>query len=175
MKSADARAGESGELDGAHFGAINRAAGAVGGEDGGAAAFDDLLEAEQAFARAARAGAAHGFESEELESAGDQFAVEALADDDGGAGAAEVKRAGQDALVPEAEDLGAGAFAEGKRRGAFFGDGLEAPGAADDREQRPDQARNHGQTRRCRKVNSSLAAVVTASILRRRQEVSGAS
>ena len=47
--------------------------------------------------------------------------------------------------MPEAKDLGACALAEGKRGGALLGDGLEAPGAADDREQRPDEARNYGQ------------------------------
>src|ERR1039458_2802121 len=115
MKSADARASETGEFDGAGFSLVNRAARAVGGEDRGAAGFDDLLEAEQAFTSAARAGAAHGFVSEETESAGDQFAVEALTDDDGCAGAAKVERAGQNTLVPEAEDFSGRSGAEGKR------------------------------------------------------------
>src|SRR3984957_11682835 len=132
MERADARAGESGELDGAEFRAINRAARSVGGEDRRVAGFDNLLETEQAFARAARAGAAHGFVSEELKRAGDELAVEALADDDGCPCSAEVKSAGQNALVPEAEDFGGGSGAERKRRCSLFGDGFKAPGAADE-------------------------------------------
>ena len=145
MKGADGRAGHLRELDGAHLGAIDGTARAVGGEDGGMAALDHLLESQQAFARAAGAGAAHGVKAEELEDARDQFAVEALADEDGGVGAAEVEGAGKHALVPEAEDLRARAFAEGKRRDALLGDDFKAPGAAHEPEQRPNQARNHGQ------------------------------
>ena len=145
MKRSDARAGESGELDGARLGAKNRAARAVGGQDRGTAGFDDALEAEQPFPCAARAGTAHCLVSEELESASDELAVEALADDDRRAGAAEVKRAGQNTLVPEAEDFSRCSGAEGKRRGSFFGDGFEAPGSADDREQRANEARNYSQ------------------------------
>ena len=145
MKCADARTGKSGELDGAGFRLVNRAARAVGGEDCGTAGFDSVLEAEQALARAARAGAAHGFVSEELESARDELAVEALADDDGCAAAAEVERAGQNTLMPEAKNFSGRSGAEGKRRGAFFGDGFKTPGSADDREQHPDEARNNGQ------------------------------
>src|ERR1700722_11638487 len=109
------------------------------------AGFDCLLETEQGFLSAARAGTADGLVSEELEGARDQFAVEALADDDGCAGATEIKRAGQDALVPEAKDFGSCSSAEGERRCAKFGDGLETPGATDDREQSPNEARDHGQ------------------------------
>lgn len=145
MKCADARAGDSGQLDGAKFRAINRAARAVSGEDSRVAGFDDLLEAKQAFARAARAGAADGFVSEELKRAGDKLAVEALADDDGCACSAEVESAGKDTLVPEAEDFGGGSGAEGKRCCSLFGDGFKAPGAADDRKHRPDEAGNDGQ------------------------------
>src|ERR1700677_842259 len=107
MKSADARAGEGGEADGAGLGSVDRAARTVSREDGGMAGFDDRLEAEEGLLSSARAGTAHGLVTEELESARDQFAVEALADDDRGAGAAEIKRTGQDALVPEAKNLGA--------------------------------------------------------------------
>ena len=134
-----------GELDGAQLGAKDRAARTVGGEDRGAAGFNDLLEAKQRLLAAARAGAAHGSVSEELKSARDELAVEALADDDGRAGAAEVKRAGQNTLMPEAEDLGGCSGAAGKRRCAFFGDGFKAPSAANEREQRPDETRNNGQ------------------------------
>ena len=103
------------------------------------------FEPQQAFARAARAGAARSVKAEELERARDQLAVEAAAHDDGGVGAAEVERAGEHALVPEAEDFRARAFAEGKRRGAVLGDDFEAPSAADEPEQCPHQAWRHGQ------------------------------
>src|SRR5580692_11515455 len=109
------------------------------------AGFDCLLETEQGFLSAARAGTADGLVSEELKGARDQFAVEALADDDGCAGATEIKCAGQNALVPEAEDFCACASAKGKRCGAKFGNGFKAPGATDEREQSPDEARDHGQ------------------------------
>jgi len=80
---------------------IDGAERAVGSEDGGAAGLDDARQAEQPLARAARAGAAHGIEAEQFEDAGDEFAVEALTDEDYGVGAAEVDRAGQHALMPE--------------------------------------------------------------------------
>ena len=71
--------------------------------------------------------------------------LKALADDDGCAGATEIKCAGQNALVPETENFGSRASAKGERRCAKFGDGFKAPGATDDREQGPDEARDHGQ------------------------------
>jgi len=80
-----------------------------------------------------------------MQSSRDEFAVETATDNDGGMGAAEIESAGKDTLVPKAEDFAFGAEAEGKRGGAFFGYGLEAPGAADEGEQRPDQARHDGQ------------------------------
>ncbi len=115
-----------GQLDGAHLGLVDGAARAVGGEDGGAAGFDDVGQAEQPLARAAGAGAAHGVEAKHLENAGDQFAVEALADEDDGAGVAEVDRAGQHALVPEAEDIRRGPLAEDGGRDAFRGEDFES-------------------------------------------------
>ncbi len=145
MKRADARAGKRGELDGPELGAVDGTTRAVSGEDGGTAGFDDVLETQQTFSRAAGAGAANRFVSEELESPGDELAVETPADDDGCAGAAKVEGARQDALMPEAEDFGSRADAEGKRHSAGFSDGLEAPGAADNREQPPDEPRNHSQ------------------------------
>ena len=145
MECADGRAGELGELDGARLGAIDGSARTVGGEDGGRAALDDLLEAEEAVAAAGGAGAARGMETEELEGAGDELAVEALADDDGGVGAAEVEGAGEHALMPEAEYLGGCAIAFGEGNRAVFGEDFKAPGAADGRQQRPDEAGHEGE------------------------------
>ncbi len=104
-----------------------------------------MPESKERLRCAARAGTAHGFVSEELECAGDELAVETLADDDGRAGATEIKRAGQHALMPETEDLGAGAHTKGKRRGTQLGDGLKAPGAAHDGKQGPNKARDKSQ------------------------------
>ena len=54
MKCADGCAGELRQLDGAHLGAVDGTARAVGGEDGGAvAAVDEGLEPEQTFTGAA--------------------------------------------------------------------------------------------------------------------------
>ena len=47
--------------------------------------------------------------------------------------------------MPEAEDSRAGALAVDSGVDALFGDHFKAPGAADNRQQRPHQARNHGQ------------------------------
>ena len=148
-------------LMGPDLGAVDGAARAVGGEDGGMPGFDDLLEAEQTFARAAGAGAAHRFESEDLESPGDQLAVETPADDDGCAGAAKVEGARQDALMPEAEDFGSRADAEGKRHSAGFSDGLEAPGAAITESSPRTSRGTTASTMRCRRVNLGLAGGVT--------------
>jgi hypothetical protein len=145
MKGADGSAGELGELDGAHLGLIDGAERAVGGEDGGAAALDHVDQAHQAFARASRTGAAHGIEAEHPENAGDEFAVEAAADEDNGARAAEVNGAGEDALVPETVNLGAGFLTEYDGGDAFFSDDAKAPGETENPEQRPHNARNNGQ------------------------------
>src|SRR6185437_9610928 len=79
------------------------------------------------------------------EDASDEFAIEAAADEDGCTGAAEVDGARQHALVPEAVNFCTGAFAKGESDGALFGDGLKTPGAAEDCDQRPDDARGQRQ------------------------------
>ncbi len=145
VKGADGRAGHLRQLDGAHLGAVDGAARTVGGKDGRLAAFDHLRQAQQPFARAARAGAAHGMKAEQAENARNQFAVEALADENGGAGAAVIDGAGQHALMPETENLEPRAQPVEKRGNALFGNHFKAPGEADKRKQRPHHARNHGQ------------------------------
>jgi hypothetical protein len=47
--------------------------------------------------------------------------------------------------MPETENLRRRLFAEENGRDAFFGDDFKAPGAADEREQRPHHTRNYGQ------------------------------
>ena len=145
VKGADGRAGHLRQLDGTHLGLIDGAERSVGGEDGGAAGFDDVGQAEQPLARAAAAGTAHGIEAKDFENAGNQLAVEALADEDHGAGVAEVDRAGQYALVPEAVDVGRGLLARDGGGDAFRGEDLETPGKAGEPDQRRDDARDDGQ------------------------------
>jgi hypothetical protein len=65
VEAADGRAGELGEFDGAEFGLVDRAAGAVGGEDGWGAFVEDAAQAEEALTAAAGAGAAHRAVAEE--------------------------------------------------------------------------------------------------------------
>jgi len=104
MECADGCSGELRQLDGAHLGAVDGAARAVGGEDGGvAASMTDLSPSNPSRAprelepRTAR-------KVNRLRMRVIKFAVEALADEDGGAGTAVVDGARQHALVPEAED-----------------------------------------------------------------------
>lgn len=145
VKTANGRAGEPGKLDGAGFGAVDGATGSVGGEDGGATGVENLLEAEQGLRAAARAGATHGRVAEKLKDAGDEFPVEALADDDGGAGGTVVIGAGEDALMPEAENVPTRGKAVESRGDAFVGDDLKSPGATEGVKQEPDERRHDGQ------------------------------
>jgi hypothetical protein len=80
-----------------------------------------------------------------LQGAGDQFAVEALANEDGGVGAAVVEGAGEHALVPEAVDFARRGEAVEGGSDAFFCQDFKAPGAADGHQQRPDQAGDDGE------------------------------
>ena len=84
-------------------------------------------------------------ETEELEGAGDKFAVEALADEDGGSRLAKVIGAGEYALVPEAVDFSAGGEAVEGRRDARFRYDFKAPRAAYDHEQGPGDSWDDGQ------------------------------
>ena len=63
----------------------------------------EVAEAGHGFAGA---GAANGDEAQALDGAGDEFAVEAAADEDGDAEVAEAPDAGEEAAVPEGEDDG---------------------------------------------------------------------
>ena len=60
-------------------------------------------------------------------------------------GAAVVIGAGEDTLVPEAVDFAAGGEAVEGGSYAVFGEDFEAPGAAHDHEQSPDEAWDDGQ------------------------------
>ena len=107
VEAAYGRAADLGEFDGSGFGFVDWAARAVGGEDGRRFVVEDAAQGDEAFAASATAGASDGAEAEELQGARDEFAVEALADEDCGVCRAEVEGAGQDALVPEGVDFAA--------------------------------------------------------------------
>ena len=96
----------------------------------------------------------------------DQLAVEALADEDHGAGVAEVDRAGQDALVPEAEDLGA-CTSSPRRRGVTPSSAMTSKRQVrpSEPEQRPDHARNDGQHKALDEGESGLVFGGHSSIL----------
>src|ERR1700743_2351173 len=96
------------------------------------ARLDDVSQSQQSFASAARARAAHGVEAEQTQDAGDQFAINAAADENDCSRTAKIKCARQHALVPEAVNLRSGFPAAAHRRDAFFGDDFEAPRAAYD-------------------------------------------
>ena len=128
-----------------------------------------LLQSPQPLARAARTGAAHGVESEQLKNARDQLAVKALADEDHGEGVAEIDSAGQNALMPEAEDFALRARAEGKRRYAFFGDDSKRHVRPTTHSSAHTTRGTTASTTRCRNVNLGLASVVTGLILRHRE------
>src|ERR1700731_2187869 len=84
VEGSNRSASQLAKLDGAELGFVDGAARAVGGEDGGGIFVEDASQCEEAFAASARTGAADGAEAEALKSAGDEFAVEALADEDRG-------------------------------------------------------------------------------------------
>src|SRR5579863_1934455 len=145
MKCPDGSAGHLAELNGSHLGLVARPPGSVRSEDCGASRLDDAFQAKQPFARAAGTRPPDGAKAEHSEHARDHLPVETLTDQDDGPGPTVVVGARQNALVPEAVDLGSSVLAAQNRHNAFFGNYLKTPGAPDDREQDPDQARNNRQ------------------------------
>ena len=84
----------------------------------------------------------------------DEFAVKAAADENDGVRVAEVKRAGQHALMPEAVDFSAGFLSVDNGRDAVFRDHFEAPRKAHEPQKRPDHAGNNGQNNALAKAES---------------------
>ena len=112
---------ELGQLDDAGLGDLCRAAGAVGGNGAVVPGEVGALQVAQSGSAVARAGAANGDEAEPLDRAGDEFAVEAAADEDGDAVVAEAPRRGEQAAMPEGIDgrrrrIVAGQERRGRRR-----------------------------------------------------------
>lgn len=115
VEGANGGVDELGQLGDAGLGDHCRAARAVGGDAAVVAAQVGALEVAQADGAVAGAGAADGDEAETLDSAGDEFSVEALADEDGDAVVAEAPGASEQAAVPEGVN--------GWRSGVVAGDG----------------------------------------------------
>ena len=84
-----------GELGDTGLGDHGGAAGAVGGDGAVVAVEVGALQVAEAGGSVARAGAADGDEAEALDGAGDEFAVEAAADEDGDVAVAEAPCAGE--------------------------------------------------------------------------------
>jgi hypothetical protein len=97
---------ELSELGDAGLGFHGRASGAVGGNGTVVSGEVGALEVAQAGGAVAGAGAANGEKTHVLGGAGDQLAVEALADEEGEAVIAEGPYAGEQAAVPEGVDGG---------------------------------------------------------------------
>ena len=95
---------ELSELGWSGFGDHGGTAWAVGGDGAVLAGEIGALQVAQAGCSVARAGAADGDVPEPLDGAGDEFAVETAADQDGQAVFAEAPCAGEQAAVPEGVD-----------------------------------------------------------------------
>ncbi len=119
---------ERGQLRGSGFGDHGGAARAVGGDGADAARGVGALEVAEAGGSGAGGGAADGEEAETLDRAGDEFAVEAAADEDGDLFVAEAVGAGEEGAVPEDVDGWAGELVSGDC--ASIGYILKAKGGA---------------------------------------------
>jgi len=106
-----------GQLDDSGFSHLSRAARAVGGDGAVVASQVGTLQVAQASGAVARTRAADGDEAEPLDGAGDQFSVEAAADEDGDAMVAESPCRGEQAAMPEGVDSGWRRIVAGKSIG----------------------------------------------------------
>ena len=94
VEGSDGGINEFGQLDDAGLGDLRGAARAVGSDSTVVSGEVGALQVAQAGSAVTRAGAADGDEAETFDGAGDQFAVEAAADEDGDAVVAEAPRGG---------------------------------------------------------------------------------
>jgi len=146
VAGADRCIDELGELGCAGLGDHGRAAGAVGGNGAVVASQVGALHVAQARSSVAGARAADGDEAEAFDGAGDEFAVEAAADEDVEAVFAKAPGAGEQAAMPEGVDGGGWDVVTGSRSGFAYvavteGDAETADGhareAGDDGEDYP--------------------------------------
>jgi hypothetical protein len=117
VEGSDSGVDEFGQLDDAGFGDLRGTSGAVRGDGAVVSGDVSALQVAQTGGSVARAGAADGDEAETLDSAGDQFAVEAAADENGHAVVAEPPCGGEQAAVPEGIDGWRRAVVAGKGTG----------------------------------------------------------
>jgi hypothetical protein len=143
VEGADGGAGELGELGDAGLGDHGGAAWTVGGDGAVVAGEVGAAEVAQAGGAFAGAGATDGDEAEALDGAGDEFAIEATADEDGDATIAEAPDAGEQAAVPEGVDGGRRGV-EG-RGGAGVADIAVAEGDAETADGRARKAGDDGE------------------------------
>ena len=106
VAGADVRVDELGELGDSRLGYQGGTSGAVGGDGTVVSGEVGALEVAEAGSAVAGAGAANSDETKPLDGAGDEFAVEAAADEDGEAVVAESPCAGEQTAVPEGIDGG---------------------------------------------------------------------
>ncbi len=117
-----------------------RATWTVGRERAAMAGLVRVGHPSQTGGAAARAGATDRFEAKKLNGAGDQFAVEALRDEDGDIFVAEAMRAGEQGAMPEGIDRWAGV---GIARDGLIGAFRKDVPVTKRRSERADQQRSH--------------------------------
>jgi hypothetical protein len=95
-----------GQLGGAGLGNLSRATGTVGSDSTVVAGEVGPLEVPETAGAVAGAGTSNGDEAQAFDGAGDEFAVEAAAYENGDAIVAETPRAGEQTAMPEGVDCG---------------------------------------------------------------------
>ncbi len=143
VKGSDGGIDELGKLYNAWFGDHSGASGAVGGDGAVVAGEVSALQVAQASGSIARAGASDGDEAEPFDRAGDEFAVEAAADENGHSMIAEAPRRGQQTAMPEGIDRRRRRVVAGKSAG--IGDVFVAERDAKAADDGARQAGNNGE------------------------------
>jgi len=143
VEGGDGGVGELGQLSDTGFGDHGGTARAVGSDGAVVASEVGAMKAAQASGAIARAGAADGDEAKALDRAGDEFAIEASADEDGDASIAKAPGTGEQAAVPEGVDDGRGGDVAGY--GAGVADVSVAEGDAETADGHARQAGDDGE------------------------------
>lgn len=131
------------ELGRAGFGDHGGAARAVGGDGTDSALGVGVLEVTEAGRAGAGGRAADGEEAETIDGAGDEFAIEAPADEDGYVAVAEAVGAGEQGAVPEDVDGGARDLVAGDC--AWIGYVLIAEGGAEEADEGGGEGRDESE------------------------------
>lgn len=117
VEGPDGRTDKLCQLDDAWFGDLSWTARAVGGNGAVTSAEVSAAQVAQTGSAIARTGAANGDEAEPFDCTGNQFAVEALTDEDSDATVAKSPRRGEQAAVPEGIDGRRRSIVAGKNAG----------------------------------------------------------